>query len=418
METTTPTPTPITPAPLNTPSAGNGKKFIIIGALVLVLGGGAFFLSQGGSTLKGSFVAGGANCPVIADKDIASAKLLEPDANGKYILSVKYSDETSPDPLSITWSSTDLPSGAVIKSYLDNQAEVSGTTTCPFIFTATVKDADSREVAQKKYYINPPAAPAAEARPTTDTRRAAAPADTAVVPTINELALEPKITRISPLLGFTGEKVKMTITGTNFEEGATVTLLSGERSVEELIAGSDIVVSNGSRITFTLSIGKTASTGKIDIVVKNPTGKSVIATKGFEVKKVLKLEVGSEVLVQNTNPTDGDWHIAHIKSNGNSPDTYFSDNDKDIYNLDKTQIALFAQHPERVSIGQRIIVCYKFDKNSSCEYTLIDSTGVTAINGDIISATVWRNIAGKPMNFERTFDRKTEVWVNAQDGGW
>ncbi|MCX6733620.1 MAG: hypothetical protein NTX63_02300 [Candidatus Peregrinibacteria bacterium] len=152
METNTQT----TTNPITTPSSGNGKKYIALGALVLVLGG-AFLMTRSGTTLKGSFIGGGTNCPTISDSDKALATHLLPDAARKnaYLLSAAHDDGSTLPANSITWESKDLPQGvSLVAGYMDNEMEVKGDITCPFIFHVTVTDVASRDTAQKAYYID------------------------------------------------------------------------------------------------------------------------------------------------------------------------------------------------------------------------------------------------------------------------
>lgn len=323
METTTPT--PITPAPLNAPSTGNGKKFLIVGALVLALGGGAFFLTQGGSTLKGSFVGGGANCPAIAEKDIARAKLLEPNADGKYILSVKYNDDTVLDPLSITWSSGDLPAGATIKSYTDNTAEVSGNTTCPFIFTAKVTTTDG-SYANKIYYINPPAVTATGARPTTDTRRAeggvtSAPALTTAMPAITS-----------------------TSAGNVALQGATAGMIGSNAAYTKSIATDDR--KGGVTTPATTASSTSSSESQVEgnkcgpVLAKTPEGATI--------------PMGSVVLGKYYGNTD-EWYPGKVTnySEGNYTVTY--DDNTCSNNFAKERIVVLGSPAAVVSVGQDVV---------------------------------------------------------------
>lgn len=170
METTTPISTPNAPVPLATPSSGNGKKFIAIGAIIVVLGG-VFFFAKGGMSLKGSAIEVCLTKPT--QRDIDSATLLPKNENGKYLLNVNLEGK----PLAqgtIIWKPNGLPEGVtLVDGRLDNEKEVLlGTTTCPFIFGVTVTDKTRMaEPAAKSYYINPPQATGAS-----DARRTAAKA--------------------------------------------------------------------------------------------------------------------------------------------------------------------------------------------------------------------------------------------------
>lgn len=323
METTTPT--PITPAPLNTPSTGNGKKFLIVGALVLALGGGAFFLTQGGTTLKGSFVNVGTDCPAIAEKDIARAKLLEPNADGKYILSVKYNDDTVLDPSSITWSSHNLPAGATIKSYTDNTAEVSGNTTCPFIFNAKVTTTDG-SYANKIYYINPPAAPAAEARPTTDTRRAEGGVTSA-----------PALTPAMPA-------VTSTSAGNVALQGATAEMIGSNAAYTKSIATDDR--KGGVTTPATTASSTSSSESQVE---SNKCG-PVLATT----PKGASIPMGSVVLGKFYGDMDM-WYQGKVTNYSEGSYTVTYDDNACSNNFAKERIVVLGSPAAVVSVGQDVV---------------------------------------------------------------
>lgn len=173
METSTPN----MPAPLATPSSGNGKKLIAFAAIIVILGG-VFFFTKGGMSLKGS-VVNDVCLKRPSREEIKSATPLE-SKDGKYLLNVNLEGKTL-DKGTIVWEPNGLPEGVtLIDGSLDNEKEVLlGAMACPFIFSVTVTDrTQMAEPATKSYYINPPKVSDARGRtsdatvaPTRDARR-------------------------------------------------------------------------------------------------------------------------------------------------------------------------------------------------------------------------------------------------------
>ncbi|MGA2917879.1 beta strand repeat-containing protein [Methanoregula sp.] len=92
----------------------------------------------------------------------------------------------------------------------------------------------------------------------------------------------PVITRISPTQGTAGSVIRdFTVSGQNFQRGATVTLtMSGQRDV--MLMGT--TVNGAGTITGTLSLPRGTATGSWDVVVTNPDGQSAVMTAAFNVK--------------------------------------------------------------------------------------------------------------------------------------
>ena len=92
----------------------------------------------------------------------------------------------------------------------------------------------------------------------------------------------PVITRISPTQGTAGSVIRdFTVSGQNFQRGATVTLtMSGQRDV--MLTGT--TVNGAGTITGTLSLPRGTATGSWDVVVTNPDGQSAAMTAAFTVK--------------------------------------------------------------------------------------------------------------------------------------
>lgn len=87
-----------------------------------------------------------------------------------------------------------------------------------------------------------------------------------------------RISRCNPINGKIGEIVSPTITGANFQNGASVKLVLG--AIE--IVGSIVTTTHDTiEVDFNLA---GASEGMYDVVITNPDGSSVRQEKGFEVK--------------------------------------------------------------------------------------------------------------------------------------
>lgn len=91
---------------------------------------------------------------------------------------------------------------------------------------------------------------------------------------VDAQAEEPVITTLSPASGSPGQRMVVTLTGENFQEGAVVSM------------GSAIVVKQVSAISATelqlnITIKKRASSGPVNVTVTNPDGSSVTAAGAF-----------------------------------------------------------------------------------------------------------------------------------------
>lgn len=162
--------TPITNTPSAIPpSSGNGKKILAITTLIVLVTGGGFFLTKNGVGLKGAMITGvpasnntSSKCSDI-DKSAATALPRDPARENKYILRAAHDDNSDLQVGSTTWESKDLPAGVTLEpGFFDNEMEVKGAITCPFVFNVTVTDIKSKEKAEKAYYIDEAAAQTAE----------------------------------------------------------------------------------------------------------------------------------------------------------------------------------------------------------------------------------------------------------------
>jgi hypothetical protein len=89
----------------------------------------------------------------------------------------------------------------------------------------------------------------------------------------------PRISACDPLTGKIGETVSPTITGDNFQNGASVKLVIGATEINS----TNVVVDHGKTIDADFNLtGATA--GLYDIVITNPDGSTVRQEKGFEIK--------------------------------------------------------------------------------------------------------------------------------------
>jgi hypothetical protein len=86
----------------------------------------------------------------------------------------------------------------------------------------------------------------------------------------------PTVTGVTPTGGEQGAVVPVTVTGTNFQSGATLSVGAG-------VTVSGVTVPSGTQLTATLTIAGGAAVGPRDVVVTNPNGASGIRTGGFTV---------------------------------------------------------------------------------------------------------------------------------------
>jgi hypothetical protein len=100
--------------------------------------------------------------------------------------------------------------------------------------------------------------------------------------TVHEGDTSPSVTSISPTSKYQGdEEVKITITGTNFDDDCTVELVYSD---DEYIEGYDISASSSTKLIAYFDIPYDATTGKWDIVVTNSDDASDTLSSAFTVK--------------------------------------------------------------------------------------------------------------------------------------
>jgi subtilisin family serine protease len=87
----------------------------------------------------------------------------------------------------------------------------------------------------------------------------------------------PTITSVSPSVGAQGASLTVTVVGTNFQPGATVSFGAG-------ITIGTTTVSSATQISIALAIAPTATAGPRDVSIANPVGQSVIRVGGFTVQ--------------------------------------------------------------------------------------------------------------------------------------
>jgi len=92
----------------------------------------------------------------------------------------------------------------------------------------------------------------------------------------------PTVTKISPTYGLQGSEVVLSITGTNFEDDAEVTLT---KSGEDDIDASDVTVSSSTKISATFEIPDDAKVGSWTVVVTNPGDLTGKLSAAFSVRK-------------------------------------------------------------------------------------------------------------------------------------
>jgi len=100
---------------------------------------------------------------------------------------------------------------------------------------------------------------------------------------------KPIIRSIDPEEGYAGDSLDMTITGSNFQDGATAKLtMSGQDAID----ATDVSVDSASKITCTFDIPDDATVGTWSVAVTNSNGQSGELTNYFIVHKA-----------KETNPT-------------------------------------------------------------------------------------------------------------------
>ena len=100
--------------------------------------------------------------------------------------------------------------------------------------------------------------------------------------TINQYVVSPSVISISPDSATNDGRVDVTITGDEFDDGATTYL---KRIGLEDIKGEDIAVNSSSEITCSFNLENTAP-GKWDVVVENGTGRSGTLDEGFDILEI------------------------------------------------------------------------------------------------------------------------------------
>src|SRR5207247_1835953 len=93
---------------------------------------------------------------------------------------------------------------------------------------------------------------------------------TAILPNV------PTISSVSPSTGLQGANLTVTVTGTNFQAGASAAFGAG-------ITVSSTTVVSSTQLSVALVIGATAAMGARDVTVTNPDGQPVVLTGGFAV---------------------------------------------------------------------------------------------------------------------------------------
>src|SRR5439155_12583786 len=90
------------------------------------------------------------------------------------------------------------------------------------------------------------------------------------------LPLMPTISSVSPSSGAPGASLTVTVTGANFQAGASAGFGAG-------ITVSSTTVVSPAQLSVALAIGATAAMGARDVTVSNPDGQTVVLTGGFTV---------------------------------------------------------------------------------------------------------------------------------------
>src|SRR5438552_14715779 len=86
----------------------------------------------------------------------------------------------------------------------------------------------------------------------------------------------PTIGSVSPSSGVQGASLTVTVTGANFQAGASAGFGAG-------ITVSSTTVVSSAQLSVALVIGATAAMGARDVTVSNPDGQAVVLTGGFTV---------------------------------------------------------------------------------------------------------------------------------------
>lgn len=107
---------------------------------------------------------------------------------------------------------------------------------------------------------------------------------------------QPTITNVSPNSGTSAGGTGVTLTGTQFEDGATVTVGG--------LAATDVVVVNSTTITFTTPSG--GAVGPADVVVTNPDNGTVTDTGGYTYTQSVPTITN---VSPNRGPTAGDTTV-------------------------------------------------------------------------------------------------------------
>src|SRR5206468_3199043 len=92
-------------------------------------------------------------------------------------------------------------------------------------------------------------------------------------------AAAPTVTTIAPTQGTVGSSVPVTITGTNFQTGATLSVGAG-------ITVSAVSVPSATQLTATLAIAAGATLGARNVTVTNPDTQSGTLTGRSEARRV------------------------------------------------------------------------------------------------------------------------------------
>src|SRR5438309_124756 len=90
------------------------------------------------------------------------------------------------------------------------------------------------------------------------------------------LPLMPTISSVSPISGAPGASLTVTVTGANFQAGASAGFGAG-------ITVTSTTVVSSAQLSVALAVGATAAMGARDVTVSNPDGQTVVLTGGFTV---------------------------------------------------------------------------------------------------------------------------------------
>ena len=143
--------------------------------------------------------------------------------------------------------------------------------------TRTVVDRDYTKITNKAVSSIPVQTPTIPATPTT----VATTVTVTVTSTTVSSTAKPTIKNIIPDEGTDGTVISITdLTGTNFQSGATVTLM---KSDNPNITASDVNVQSSTLISCTLSPPLNATPGSWDVIVTNPDGQYGIYTNLFSI---------------------------------------------------------------------------------------------------------------------------------------